>query len=285
MSVDERQSPRAAIRKWLSHTVRKPKPDVCPTQRTSLGQSRNSRRRPLQPSSSVDIKSPTRGRREEDRKRKRKRKRSGDESRGHSKLAKDENRATAPTLREGFPESKRSDSHLAEHLGLHPPFRGFEHHDNDLNIIKDAPNRPRKRRRSLSSMTSYLRPAATIELGTSREQDHAPAETSRAKNKFRKCDERNTASWSQLSQGSSAAVVLKENPVKTYERRSRHKTREDRYDLMKNRMPTKKKKEDTHQDKKPRKRKRNNKSGAALMHDFTAQNISHDRLTVNSTFW
>ena len=70
----------------------------------------------------------------------------------------------------------------------------------------------------------------------------------------------------------------------SYERRPRHKTRQDRYELKGNNKDSEKMKQATKKDrgeKKQKKHKRKEKSGTALMHDFAAQNVAHDRLTVS----
>lgn len=84
------------------------------------------------------------------------------------------------------------------------------------------------------------------------------------------------------SRASNADVDWPEKSAKNYERRSRHKTREDRYDLHKDRKPDQKKevKPKTGIESK-KKRKGVQKSGAALMQNFSAGNVETDRLTVS----
>lgn len=68
-----------------------------------------------------------------------------------------------------------------------------------------------------------------------------------------------------------------------YERRSRHKTKEDCYDLKqaKKRNQAKERKNGVGDRRKKKKRKDARKSGAALMQDFNAGNVKAERLTVS----
>ncbi|KAI4192933.1 MAG: hypothetical protein LQ350_008529 [Teloschistes chrysophthalmus] len=83
------------------------------------------------------------------------------------------------------------------------------------------------------------------------------------------------------SSSSSVAIVPPGGPSKTYERRSRHKTKEDCYELKqaKKRNQAKGKKNRVAGKPKKKKRKDAQKSGAALMQDFNAENVQPERLT------
>jgi hypothetical protein len=84
----------------------------------------------------------------------------------------------------------------------------------------------------------------------------------------------------------SFAVAPKpfENHAKSYERKSRRKTREDYYTLKETQnAPNQNADEGKYFAKKSGRRKRRGKSGSALMHDFNAQNVAYNRLTVSST--
>ena len=77
-------------------------------------------------------------------------------------------------------------------------------------------------------------------------------------------------------------MISPEKPAKTYERRSRHKTREDRYEVKQGKTHKEENKQELKKkNKKQGKRKRKEKSGAALMSSFSAKNIARDRLTVS----
>ena len=71
-------------------------------------------------------------------------------------------------------------------------------------------------------------------------------------------------------------------PMNIYDRRSRHRTLEDKYILKENGRA--KKRIENGNGNKARKRKRREKLGKTLMHDFTASNVAQDRLTVSQPF-
>lgn len=74
------------------------------------------------------------------------------------------------------------------------------------------------------------------------------------------------------------------HPKETFEKRARHKTREDRYEPKtkehKADKTEERKRTTTKRTKKKSSRKRK-KDGEELMRDFTSKSIGHDRLTVN----
>ena len=149
-----------------------------------------------------------------------------------------------------------------------------------------------KRKRRLSSISSHLEPA-TFNSHTEvegKEPDQAIDLVSRGSS----VDLVDTPLRSSSASNSSTIIsVSPEKQVKSYERRLRRKTREDRYEIkqakevkMQQKEKEKKKKNKEKKRtgagaaKKERKRNRKEKSGAALMHDFTARNVTRDRLTV-----
>lgn len=90
---------------------------------------------------------------------------------------------------------------------------------------------------------------------------------------------------SQRSSGSlassSEALIPPKKGSKSYVRRSRHRTKEDRYKPKQTKGSRKKlKPNDRDAPKRKTKRGRNEKSGTALMHEFSAKNVANDRLTV-----
>ena len=173
-----------------------------------------------------------------------------------------------------------SASNFAEALGLHAPFRNFRDQDDDPHVKANDPARQRKRRRKASSTTSYLEPAAPE--GSTDGEGGQQRPDSRLKPSKQTPSEADHSCSSRRSQRITPAKVSLERLTRSYERRPRYKTREDRYELKE---ATSGKRKVARQDgekkkKKQKKYKRREKSGAALMHDFTAQNVSHNRLTV-----
>jgi len=169
---------------------------------------------------------------------------------------------------------------LAERLGLHAPFRTFGDGDGDgdgeLGHGTNATHRKAKRRRTLSS--SLLLEPAEIDLGLGQEEEEREDLCKpRARTKGYPLHNGGISGSEKGPKPSNSAATK----PKSYERRSRHKTREDRYDLKQDtKRPTKKQKKAGAAGK-DRKRKRKEKSGNTLMHDFTASNVAQDRLTVS----
>ena len=177
-----------------------------------------------------------------------------------------------------------NDIGLAERLGLHAPFRTFKNYSDDE--IPKVQRRPRKRRRSRSSTSSYLEPAAVNDLS---ENDHSrPTHAPKIRTATMRpaLDDKGKNSLIRASQVSEVMSPSPEKPLKSYERRPRHKTRLDRYEPTEDNRHGKQTKQTSKKDrgeKKQKKHKRKEKSGAALLHDFAAQNVAHDRLTVSHT--
>lgn len=182
-------------------------------------------------------------------------------------------------LRRG--ESRPSDETLPQVLGLHAPFRSFGREKTDMEMNKDPARPSRKRKRKHSSASSYLEPATfLVHKGVA---DNGGDQTKASVSQGHHGEQNDSASQSSSDFPDTPVIrsIPQEQPNKYYQRRSRHKTREDRYELKQVKETKKrKKKKERGAPKNERKRKRKEKSGAALMHDFTAQNVVHDRLTV-----
>ena len=286
MSDLERQSPRAAICKWLQVTDSKltANPVKAPLEQQKLGRaSRNQSKRhhanrsPLENEDQYEQKA----------------------SRKHQRHSKSEiwqkritdKASLANSLQ--APAQKHSEHNesisphaprLAERLGLHAPFRTFKDHSDDDDL--KVQSRARKRRRS-RSRSSYLEPAAANDFSDNR-HDRPSRSTILSTVSMRPALRRGGKNRSPTT--SQASEILSPSPgkhLKCYERRPRHKTRPDRYELNQNDRNRKRvklaPKKDSREKKKQKKQKRPEKSGAALMHDYAAQNVAHDRLTVSFT--
>lgn len=169
-------------------------------------------------------------------------------------------------------------SNLAQRLGLRTPFRTLNTNQKTSEAKEDAAISTAKRKRSLSSTGSYIRPKARQRF---------------IEDKHLKClnparhaaepDENILQLSSHVRPSSAVAPNSLETNAKSYERKSRHKTREDHYTLKDASKVTKHKvDEGEHLARKRGKGKRREKSGSALMHDFTARNVAFNRLTVSS---
>ena len=177
------------------------------------------------------------------------------------------------------PQPRPGDPGFAESLGLHPPFRTFRLQSEDTLVHQEGRSRTRKRKRKAPSTLSYLEPAVVDELTDAENGKRRAYEEERTRTLPTSVDDGDLKSLSGFSRRPDQTTALSEKPAESYGRRPRHKTREDRYELKDGTRDKKKVAKDS-QEKKPKKHKRREKSGAALMHSFTAQNVSHDRLTV-----
>ena len=178
---------------------------------------------------------------------------------------------------EKSPKQTRDSRNLADHLGLHAPFRSFATRATDLKTEVQRDHDRRKRKQSPSTSSSYLELAACFRKrfgGSQAPKAEATIDPSR--------NQRDRTAGPSPSP--SATVESPEKVTKSYERRSRHRTRKDRYDLKtdKKRGETKDGEKVTRS--KPRKKRKGvEKSGAALMHGFSAGNVESERLTVSSS--
>ena len=164
---------------------------------------------------------------------------------------------------------------LAERLGLHAPFCTFKDDVSQIGQGSDAARRKIKRRRA-SSSSSHLEPAPFSIVSGSEETADDELHKFEAKSK-RQRPQRHPKSNFEADHHLSGLPPAR---PKIYERRSRYKTREDKYSLKQKGQPSMKKPRDGIV-KKSKKRKRKEKSGNALMHDFAASNVAKDRLTVS----
>ena len=139
----------------------------------------------------------------------------------------------------------------------------------ELNHFGGKWSRKQKRKRTLSA-TSYLEPAVFEETADDGNAPHLEAEAISP-------EKLAITSHSEILETTAKPDPPMKNP-RTYEKKPRHKTREDRYELKRNRMkkPSTKAAETTSRSK----NKRKERSGAALSHSFTAKNVEPDRLTV-----
>ena len=272
MSDLERQSPRAAICKWLQVANSKsvPKPAKAPLEQRKLEQ--DSRRQSKRHHATrYPVENEDRYEQEASRKHRRHSKSETRQKRVQPQKHSEENEPVVPDA-----------PHLAERLGLHAPFRTFRDHsdDDDLN----AQSRARKRRRSRSA-SSYLEPAAANDLLDNR-HDRPTHSTILRTVSMRPASKRGGKNRPPTTSHASGNMLPSpEKILKSYERRPRHKTRPDRYELKEtdrySKMAKPDLKKDSREKKKQKKQKRIEKSGAALMHDYAAQNVAHDRLTVS----
>lgn len=284
MSDAEQQSPRAAIRKWLQITDSKSlaRPSDPEQQSFKRGFKYHSRRGQW-----TRCPSETKDPHDEEAAR---------EHRRHSKSGSRQKHVTDRSLLVN-PLQARPRKHseasttvipdgrgLAERLGLHAPFRTFKDRSDDN--IAEAQSRPRKRRRSKSSTSSYLEPAAANDLSDNDHTRPSHATILSTVSERPAVSDRDNNVSPMASKGAEVISPSLEKLLKPYEKRPRHKTRIDRYELKESSRHSKKTKQDAKKDrgdKKQKKRERKEKSGAALMHGFAAQNVVHDRLTVSCT--
>ncbi|KAL8708825.1 MAG: hypothetical protein Q9225_007546, partial [Loekoesia sp. 1 TL-2023] len=261
MSPSRCQSPRAAIREWLAHTDQGPPIRSKRNQESQKPEREGRSKRQRSPHHHYgEALNPSRKAGEA---------RHDPEDRHHQRARRE---------LDDFPDNHRDGRNLADQLGLHAPFRSFATRGTDVapevqrNVVRS------KRRRSPSVTSSYLEPATCFRQDKIKKTGHeATAENARR--------HRNQHSGSiTSSRSSSATVPSPEKPMKSYERRSRRKTREDRYELKHGKKRAKPKDgEKLPLGKSKRKRKRMEKSGAALMHNFSANNVEPERLTLKST--
>ncbi|KAL8848612.1 MAG: hypothetical protein Q9221_006386 [Calogaya cf. arnoldii] len=175
------------------------------------------------------------------------------------------------------PTGSKGGLNVAEQLGLHAPFRSFASRSAGPQTELRLEDHRRKRRRRSSSLASFLEPAfyPNVNEEGDLDQDRDSLQPKKGQHQHQ---------HTHIERSSRASSANIGRAAKTYERRPRHKTREDRYDLQKDKKPEKTKdvKSKAH-DKPKKKRKGVQKSGAALMQNFSAGNIDTDRLTLKAT--
>ncbi|CAG8972916.1 hypothetical protein HYALB_00001336 [Hymenoscyphus albidus] len=179
------------------------------------------------------------------------------------------------------PEEPSNISESKRESKLARQFAHLENHQNPAHTNRAQP-KP-KEKHNVSSDSSLLEAQYTtprvqpVKSGREKrltEQEQSPRPHKRCR----------TASTTSSSRKSS---VDGERPKETFERRARHKTREDRYAPK-----AKDHKADKKQEKKrtttKRAKKKNNpnpkKNGEELMRDFSSKNIGHDRLTIRPPY-
>lgn len=278
------ESPRNAIRKWLQGTDSKltPKPAEALSEQQKI--ERNSRHH-SRPHRRTSYHSETERPHAEQASRKRRR---YDKDRNRQKKIPDKALSVTPLQAQSQKHSKATSAvipdgrGLAERLGLHAPFRVLRDRSDDS--IPEVRSHPQKRRRCRSSTSSYLEPAAAEPFS---DNDHAGSSHStilRTAGTRPALDKEDNNSSLQAFKDSVTLLPPPEKPSISYKKRPRHKTRKDRYELKESSRHREKTEQDTkknRKEKKPKKPKRREKSGAALMHGFTAQNVAHGRLTVS----
>ena len=162
-----------------------------------------------------------------------------------------------------------------------PPSRLKTHRGNveDYVLVQHhrASGHRRKRRKTEPRSESMIDEAAVEDLRSAHENPIATPE-----HRHRRANYKMLANREGPPQPDSVAhvpVSLKSPPIRPYQRRPRHKTREDRYD---SKLSKEERKLLSSRNKNPPKAKRRNtkKSGDAIMHDFEARNVAQDRLTV-----
>lgn len=143
----------------------------------------------------------------------------------------------------------------------------------------------RKRRRRSSSTIFDLEPAEFVGPRVVRDIDHADFQNIKVKSKALRPSNSPSHPCRNSSSASSEKFRLLRKDTKDYERKPRRKTREDRYELKRSK-PKKKTREDQKENAARKKAIRNRKlkTGTTLMHEFVAQNVMHDRLTVRAIF-
>ena len=282
MSNAERQSPRKAIREWLLDTNNKStaKPaNVYPEQREIEPRSRHHSRRHHRTRYPPEVL----GQQEDTASRKHQTDESGSHQKSVSgKIRPVDSRRAQPKI--DLKESTAVNSSglgLAERLGLHAPFRTFKDHSN--HDISDIQDRPRKRRHSRSSTSSYLEPAAVNDVSDTANGHPGHATMQRAAHSGPTLGSRGKHNSPTAYQGLEILPSPEKLP-ESYEKRPRRRTRKDHYELKgvdRDSGKTKKAVRKGRMVKEQKKHKRKEKSGATLMHDFTAENVAHDRLTVS----
>ncbi|KAL6715826.1 hypothetical protein ACLMJK_006787 [Lecanora helva] len=249
MQPDQRVSPKAAIQDWLLNVVAKP-----------------------------GLSHPVGGNKQTGPHIKRQH---SDQHRSTGKRADSTSEVLSPIRVPAQYAKEAGGGNLAERLGLHAPFRTFKDHGKDEQRNINSLKQPFKRRRRGSSTDSYLHFAIiddTAELD--RNNINAINQSRSKKGDFKR--ERTVANHSSNDLIASNLRTSTPEPIKSYGRRKRHKTRNDHYDL-KEHDGTRQKRHSNGQDgsKKTHKpHKRREKSGAALLHDFAAENVTQDRLTL-----
>ena len=172
---------------------------------------------------------------------------------------------------------------LAKRLGLHEPFQAMERRVDCEKLDMGSEKRRRKQKRKRSpSATSYLEPAVFNDTANDGSQRPNNGNTRDIEVELFNSAKHSTNITSEVLDTPAKPRSRPTEDAKTYEKRPRRKTREDRYDLKNDR---KKMKSNTMLVETTRRKRSKCKetSGAAMSHVFTAQNVAPDRLTVRIT--
>ncbi|KAL8806669.1 MAG: hypothetical protein Q9182_001197 [Xanthomendoza sp. 2 TL-2023] len=259
MPSPKRHSPRAAIREWLSHTDETDPPE-CKSSAKYQEKKNECRTRKLRSPShlnqsfSLPQAEASKPPREPDEFANQTRRKPGD-----------------------HPAQLKNGRNKAEQLGLHAPFRAFATRSMDIQYDSEPEGQRRQQRRKRSSSSLYLEPAVHTKTSEKAAQNLTVVGSGK-RGHVKQQDHVDIP-----SRATSITADSPEKPAKTYEKRSRHKTREDRYDLEREKKPVRPRQGDKKGQSTSRKRrKRVEKSGAALMQDFSAKNVETDRLTLKA---
>ena len=179
------------------------------------------------------------------------------------------------------PSRLREDGHeprLAERLRLHAPFRHMEakglQEEEELRM-----GGLRNKRRRVSSSSSYLEPAIIDEptevASRLHRENHRRDQGTETRHERRR-QEVPSSDVSDIPLSRMTSSPAKQ--LKPFERRSRHRTKEDRYVLKDVTAHVQEAKEKRR--KKSTRLSRKEKTGSVLLHNFAADNVASERLTV-----
>ena len=271
MSDDERTSPRAAIKQWLIDTNDRTKRS---TNRRDVHNRRHKHDSHSRPRDQKGIHQSRKDPPDHDRRRQ-----SRQEEIFPAKNISKIDHSTSHPQSTRPPMLQCTYQDLSSRLDLQASIRNYKRDDAPQSMAESF-HRPRKRWRSSSLQSSYLQPTTTVELtGLSVDQCFDGKDYGKQASNAKPA---RINAVSQSATDSSTTPPIPARPAKSYERRARHKTREDRYEIKDDRKGRNATRSKDCSKRKSKKRKCNEKTGAALMHDFTAQNVSRDRLTVRS---
>ena len=190
---------------------------------------------------------------------------------GRTSSVVDLHKAEKAGLRSGPKESG-----IAERLGLQGPFRAFSYEDR----LSVETSRPQKHRPGGFLSSPDLQPASATDIERSSKDRVDSKNAQQAKASRYIVAARSSAS---CSKGTTHSTILFSSPKqvsKSFERRPRHKTREDRYEVKDDSTRTRRPRRSDRERKDTKKPNRKMKLGRNLRHEYTAPNVSKDRLTV-----
>ena len=161
-------------------------------------------------------------------------------------------------------------------LGL----RSFRHAFDEADDTQQQHSSKQKHRHRSSSDSSLLQPLTRIDSKSRKEESKLHPDP-RERFVSHPTKKRKAASSDSTSlAGSNARPEI-------FERRDRHKTREDRYEPKKKKHKSEKRDKERKprktREKKGDKKKAEKKAGEKLMHNFSSKKVSQDRLTVSNS--